>query len=162
MKYKLHSPSINWPERCASCCGPAEEVVETSCQIPKKIGLSLSAGAWTVSSDRVTIKYPVCSEHKRKSQLAGLMSQRGMGNLLFLSLAILSSLCFLISIAEYSRGTASFLTLVLFLLMPTLYAVASHFGKKNTPVKVLGFTEGSLVLDIQNQTYFGMFWRANH
>jgi hypothetical protein len=158
---RVTSDNIRWPHKCAMCNDIAEKQVTASCSVLRG-ALPIPFFGILLSSRRIT--YPVCKRHRLRAWFAAGLSER---NLFYLGLGFLSIYCLIFTVGKVFdlivTGTHhEFWGFDIFAVaFAACYWFLYFWAKKNTPIRIAGFKDGTLQFEFNNQQFANDFQVMN-
>ena len=155
--------SLRWPNKCVVCGQPATTHGEAYCTVLTDVAYRLIY--WNYSTQSMSIRYPLCREHRLLRYVPSLLSRRH-----FLTLCVAAILLwFFIYEAAMPvwawalRGdvirdpTLVLISTAMLIAGIAAFGLAKHF----TPVKINDIGHSRLVISISNPQYASEFEAAN-
>ena len=158
---KIQTP-IHWPEHCAVCGAEPSAWVTSRCSMV--VGVGYYIVVWSRRHRIIELRYPVCKRHDRLATLAGIISQRSLGNLaagflvFYTGLIVFGALGRMIYSGYRPESFEVLLWCSAFFIGGTAAAIwASRF----TPVKITGAKGDTITVKIASASYASEFLGLN-
>jgi hypothetical protein len=160
--YRLAYQQMQWPDRCAACGAEAIGTATSSCSVVTKVSYFVLFARTTHL--RASVSYPVCRRHLWSSRLAGIISARNLFNLAlgvgwgFFAFALVAAVYQ--SVFESGPLVGPGVLSVYVGIVGAGIALFA-FGRRCTPVRLIGATTKSQSLSITNDDYAKDFESLN-